>query len=31
MSTMRAVVYDRPERFEVRDVAIPTPGRARYC
>ena len=26
MSTMRAVVYDRPEHFEVRDVAIPTPG-----
>ena len=27
MSTMRAVVYDRPEQFEVREVAIPAPGR----
>ena len=26
MSTMRAVVYDRPEQFEVREVAIPEPG-----
>ncbi len=26
MSTMRAVVYDRPEHFEVREIAIPEPG-----
>jgi D-arabinitol dehydrogenase (NADP+) len=26
MSTMRAVVYDRPEHFEVREVAVPEPG-----
>ncbi len=26
MSTSRAVVYDRPEHFEVRSVAEPTPG-----
>jgi D-arabinitol dehydrogenase (NADP+) len=26
MSTMRAVVYDRPEHFEVRDVPVPEPG-----
>ena len=26
MSTMRAVVYDRPEHFEVREVAVPDPG-----
>ena len=27
MSTMRAVVYDRPEEFEIREIAIPEPGR----
>ena len=27
MTTMRAVVYDRPEQFEVREVPIPDPGR----
>jgi D-arabinitol dehydrogenase (NADP+) len=26
MSTMRAVVYDRPEHFEVREVPVPEPG-----
>ena len=26
MSSMRAVVYDRPEHFEVREVAVPEPG-----
>lgn len=26
MSTMRAVVYDRPEHFEVREVPVPVPG-----
>jgi D-arabinitol dehydrogenase (NADP+) len=26
MSTMRAVVYDRPEHFEVREVPLPAPG-----
>jgi D-arabinitol dehydrogenase (NADP+) len=26
MNTMRAVVYDRPEHFEVREIAIPDPG-----
>jgi D-arabinitol dehydrogenase (NADP+) len=26
MSTMRAVVYDRPEHFEVREVPRPAPG-----
>ena len=29
MSTMRAVVYDRPEQFEVREVAVPAPGAGR--
>ena len=27
MSTMRAVVYDRPEQFQVREVPVPAPGR----
>src|SRR3954468_22250806 len=26
MSTMRAVVYDRPEEFEVRELPVPEPG-----
>src|SRR3954463_5127977 len=26
MSTMRAVVYDRPEHFEVRELPVPEPG-----
>jgi D-arabinitol dehydrogenase (NADP+) len=26
MNTMKAVVYDEPGTFEVRDVAIPEPG-----
>ena len=26
MSTMRAVVYDRPEEFEVREITVPDPG-----
>jgi D-arabinose 1-dehydrogenase-like Zn-dependent alcohol dehydrogenase len=27
MSTMRAVVYDRPEHFQVGHVAVSDPGR----
>lgn len=26
MDTMRAVIYDRPEHFEVREVPVPRPG-----
>ena len=26
MSTMRAIVYDRPEHFEVRELPVPEPG-----
>jgi NADPH:quinone reductase-like Zn-dependent oxidoreductase len=26
MNTMKAVVYDEPARFEVRELAVPEPG-----
>ena len=26
MKTMKAVVYDEPAKFEVREVAVPEPG-----
>jgi hypothetical protein len=29
MNTMKAVVYDQPGKFEVREVAVPEPGQER--